>query len=786
MRAIKMRNNGQCNATEAANNSRASSSNGCGGNAADSETPHHASGHRLRAADPPSAADSLAPDSKNATLTPAQLRCHTSKNNGSSSNYNASSAVSSVGNKTETMDAPVDFEDEDSQCLPGSFDPLADAVARDAPLTFTARDDPRVVARLPLTFRELLPTIDQQLLYRQRQDAHQLAVEEDAVAAAATLTSSTESRVRPGEYPPVSDFLRERLPLAVGRVPGCRTKMVHAVEETDTPTSGAAGGAASRKSNRVAHEEPPTLEEEQRVYREQVSEEVLEYLLSPCLPRRCTPLSDGAADEGQETEGDRDSEQQRRPEEEQRYALVESCLSGLREVPSDSVEYGEILRRLVRVTDTRAASVPQQQEQQEQESQQEFGDSADLEVDLPAYARQLLVGCSASIRGEGKTERSLLLAGAEPRAPVVAATLRAALDAVLPPRMLLYYIVRYETAVELQRQRRAAQAQQEALRQAVQEHPDDRSSQAALEEVTALLSDHYTKAPVGMVLVLLERTSDVQAPREYLNGLERSIDDVLALCHARCCGRPLKLSTSAQNAQRPATITAPAAPSAGSPTPTRPAEERRKNQKGQLKSRAGATTAATTTTILSTVKNPVCTSTTKPLPARPAALTSSGGGSASVATTLHVLELNKQRCLVLFDLLGEEVLRQITVDLPERGILLRRLLDEAQLSLDARAVLARERVHATQEGLRDGQDDREALAAAMATLEVEAAALRERLATLQTRKAGLEAWAEERKVRAAAERDVRLRFEERLRERLTAHTEAMKTAHEVTRQSALA
>ncbi|KPI83032.1 hypothetical protein ABL78_7950 [Leptomonas seymouri] len=753
MRAVRMRNGGPHVAIEERN---------YGESAASSETQdcHHL------AATITSADTSVALFNKTATMPPRR---------GSPLNV-SSSTVTYNANTNSVPDAALTQTDclyeADELCVNGNADPLEEAFARDAPLTFTARDHPRVVARFPLHFNEMLITIDQQLQYRQRQAAHLDSVDAAPSLPQSSLASRSRGLSGSDDYPPASDFIGERLPFAVGRAPGCKTKMTH-------PETGAAVQEENPSAAVATSKEPElSVADEQRLYRERVAEEVLDYLLSPSSPRHFDAAEDASGEDG--------TPQQRDAADEQRHAMVEACLSGLREIPSDSVEYRGILHHLIQISDAQAASAQHQQQQQEPESDE----LVVPDVDVPRYARQLLAGCNSPDGGIVATpvvaaERaSTSLAGAEPRVPVVASTLRATLDAVLPPRMLLYYIISYDVALEVQQQRRAAQAQQEALRQILLEHPNDRSSQEELEEWTTLLAERYAHTPVGMVLVLMERTSDVQTPRAYLKGLEQSLEEVLMHCNARCCGRPLRLSTSAQNAQQQAPFSLAAAVRAAITTfsPTKPADSKTKGEKGSLKSR----TAAATLSILSAMKDPVCTRTTRPPPARPAALSSSGGGSASVTTTLNVLELNKERRLVHFDLLGEELLRQVTVDLPERGVLLRRLMDEARLSLEARGVLARERVYATQERLLEGQDAREALTEVHAQLESEAAQLRERLAFLQARKAGLKAWTEERKTRAAAEERRRIEFEVKLSERLTMHTAAMKAAQDAARYSALA
>ncbi|CAC9441482.1 hypothetical protein LINJ_04_0690 [Leishmania infantum JPCM5] len=641
-------------------------------------------------------------------------------------------------------------------------DPLAVAFALDAPLTFTARDDPRVVARLPLRFKDVLPTVCHQLQFRQRQATHQTSVDADSYTTKSNPLSSpvpptadaTSYAQPPYQHAHLSDMVMRLLPVAVGQGRSCKTAMMHPSDSEEDPTAAAttvAAAAAHGPENtdkhlhqqqlaasakaRAGHEAEdavlcaparvPVLEDQ--LYRTWAADQILDYLFSPTS-------ADGAGSV------DRD--------EARRSFTVAACLSGMREVPADTVEYVELLRRMLSLADSRRGAEPN-------------NDADDADVDLPAYVRDVLVGVLPT---ENAPAAAANTASAVERVPVVTTTLRSTLDAVLPPRLFLYYLIHQETAVAVQRQRQAAQQRQARLRRHLETHPDDVSVLEEIETLREALASEYTEVPVGAVLVILERTSDVQAPRDYLVKLERTLNEVLEKVKARCCGRPLQLirtSTAHPSCSRQQhTASAPAA---------------------SAKGREGAAAAA----ILATPDKWVCTHTLKPLPVQPVATSASGGGSATVAATLNVLELNKERTLVQLSLLGEELLRQVTVDLPERGILLRRLLDEAQLSIDARAILARERCNATQAHLLDGQDTREATAAQCKVLESEVAELRSRLASVTARKAALGAWVEEQKARELTASRERALFEHNLRERLVAHMERVKAAQDAERRSSL-
>ncbi|KAG5487848.1 hypothetical protein LSCM4_07527 [Leishmania orientalis] len=701
-------------------------------------------------------------------------------------------------------------------------DPLAIAFAQDAPLTFTARDDPRVIARLPLRFKDVLSTLCHQLQFRQRQATHQTAVDADSFCAKGNpLSAPPQPRAEETSYPPppyqhahLSNLVVRLLPIAVGQTRRCKTPFMHPKDTEEYPPAApatAAAAAAHRlesteeqhhngKSAASAqpedgHESEDAVQSapvsEDQLYRTQAAEQLLGYLFS-------SPSSaDGVG-----------------RDEARRGFTVTACLSGMREISSDTSEYVELLRQLVSQADSRQCAEPNDA-------------TDDVDVYLPAYVRDLLVGmpptesapAAASLAGIIATTSSTSVATARSvqnttatsskpssgsvggadaaqrtaagtvaaveRTPVVAATLRSALDAVLPPRLFVYYSIDRETAMAVQEQRRAAQHRHAFLRRHLKAHSEDANGVAEMEALREALAGEYAEAPVGVILVILERTSDVQAPRDYLVKLERTLDEVLERVQARCCGRPLQLN-SANTAQQSRSLRQQHTASAPSP-PSLPGT---KLKQGSINSSVKASLgkgreAPTRTTILATPEKQVCTRTLKPLPAQPAALSASGGGSATVAATLNVLELNKERTLVQLSMLGEELLRQVTVDLPERGILLRHLLDEAQLSIDAHAILARERFKATQEHLLDGQDVREAMVAQCKVLDSEVAELRSRLAYVTARKAALEVWVEERRAREQAASRERTHFETNLRERLTAHTERVKEAQDAARRSSL-
>ncbi|GET85676.1 hypothetical protein LtaPh_0406800 [Leishmania tarentolae] len=691
------------------------------------------------------------------------------------------------------QEASVDTADENGE---RAEDPLAVMFAEDAPLTFTARDDPRVIARLPLRFKDVLPTVCNQLQFRYRQATHQTCVDADRYSA------KSHPLLSPAPLPPadaaaspqpsyqhahLSEMVMRLLPIAVGQGRCCKTSMMHPFDnEGDPAAEGAAAHgpentdrhphqqqlAASATTRGVGHEAEeavlgaPTLVpvREDQQYRTWATEQLLDYLFSPT-----------SADSA-----DRD--------EARRSFTIAACLSGMREVPADTLEYVEVLNQLISLADLRRDA--------------ELDDASDgAEVDLPAYVRDVLVGVSPAENAPAASLASTTAAStvsAVERTPVVTTTLRSTLDAVLPPRLLIYYVIHQETAVTVQQQRQAAQQREAHLRRHLEAHPDDVSVLEEIETLREALASEYTEVPVGAVLVILERTSDVQAPRDYLVKLEKTLDEVLHNVQARCCGRPLKLisastANSSRSLQQQRTALAPTA-SGGSPSSfnsSPPADvklkqsARRGVSAASTKRREASAATATATAILHTSDKWVCTHTLKPLPAQPAATSVSGGGSATVLTTLNVLELNKERTLVQLNLLGEELIRQVTVDLSERGVFLRRLLDEAQLSIDSRAILARERSTATQERLLDGQDAREATAAQCKLLERQVAELRSRLAYATAHKAALETWVEERKARELAASCERAYFQTKLQERLVAHTELVKAAQDAARRSSL-
>ncbi|KAI5689045.1 Axonemal dynein light chain [Leishmania braziliensis] len=680
-------------------------------------------------------------------------------------------------------------------------DPLAVVFAQDAPLTLTARDDPCVIAHLPLRFKDVLPAVCHQLQFRQRQATHQTCVDADSFSTKDNpLTSPAPPTVDAASHPPppyqhahVSDMVVRLLPIAVGQARSCKTALMHPEEDEEDPTAATAAHgpestdeqqqqqqSAASTEKRADHEAEDAVQgapalapvSEHQLYRTRATEQLLEYFFSSPTP------ADGA------DSVDRD--------EARRSFTVAACLSGMREVPSGTVEYVELLREMVSLEDSLRDAKPDET-------------AVDAVVHLPPYVRDLLVGVSptestpaaASLASSGVASGVKNVAlrtangsvAAVERVPVVTTTLRSTLDAVLPPRLFLYYSVHHATAVAVHQRRQAAQRRQAHLRRHQEAHPDDVKGLEEMEALREALAGEYMEAPVGVVLVILERTSDVQAPRDYLLKLEQTLNEVLDTVRARCCGRPLKLirtSTAHQPAPKQQRHTASAPAASGLSPGTRLKQENASSSSSSMKAAsAKGQKAPATTIILATPDKQVCTRTLKPLPAQPAAMSASGGGSATVFSTLNVVELNKERTLVQLSLLGEELIRQVTVDLPERGVLLRRLLDEAQLSIDACAILARERSKATQEHLLDGQDVREATVVQCKVLESEVAELRSRLAYVTAHKAALRMWVEEQKARELAVSRERVNFETSLQERLTAHTERVKMAQDAARRSSL-
>lgn len=761
--------------------------------------------------------------------------------------------------------------DESSENLPGAgqelnlrddfaHDPVATAYAEEAPLTFTARDDPRVVARLPLRFCDVLRTVHHQLEYRRRQATHQTAVEAFAdptsrsgeprnvhcTPAQPTAVDGAEPQGRLYEHAHLSDLIVRLLPVAVGEERACKTAMMHPSEGDKAGTN--SGGAATPSTSNAASTGTRTTQSpavsptaaaddeveaavrgtshtallpEQELYRIAATEQLLDYLF--CPPPTTRPAG-GVVDAAAAAAGGIARDEARRE------YTVAACLNGLREVPSDSVEYAEVLHQLIAAADARVHGADGGEAADKDNERGPAASSALTDVLLPSYVRQVLIGlqppgaaamagskskskpaaaAASAARGQAaklvitpSAAAAALTAAAPERRPVVTATLRSTLDAVLPPRLFVYYTIQRDAAEQVQQQRRATMLRQTRLRQHIEAHPDDANAAAELDALAEALASDYAQMPVGAVMVVLERASEVQAPRDYLLKLEQTVDEVLQCVQARCCGRPIRLisSNSAQQSRHPApspppasTTLVPLPPSTAAPPP-RSASAAKTNVLGGTSDMAKAAAKAAerernalnSTKILATPSKPVCTRTLKPPPAQPAAISISGGGSATVAATLNVLELNKQRTLVQLSLLGEELVRQATVDLPERGVLLRRLLDEAQLSLDARAILVRERTTATQEHLLDGQDAREAAVTQGDGLQKEVAELRARQAYVLARKAALVAAVEGRKTREAAARQERLDYQESLRERLAGHTERVKAEQDAARRGSMA
>lgn len=305
---------------------------------------------------------------------------------------------------------------------------------------------------------------------------------------------------------------------------------------------------------------------------------------------------------------------------------------------------------------------------------------------------------------------------------------------------------------------------------------------------------------VGEVLLMIETASPRQSTRKDLLTLEVELDHYLERSRARGTGEPLRspgyygyLQTLQPQSQPYGTAEPGAHSLAPHPPPPRPNKKGKggtkalspptSTQQQQQQQHGGVAAAASVATAGSAAGDPAgAAAQLKKAGASPPASSSDCSkvmsGTTSVITALGSahLELNRERTTLQFHLLKEELLRQVAIDLPERGVLLARLLDEAQLSFDAYDVLIRcACIAALQHKCLDGVEERhtEAMAKA-AALEEELAALAARKAKLAERKGSLMVWVRERLAADEAARKQRTAFEEVVTERMRRHTEAVK------------
>ncbi|CAD2220230.1 Axonemal dynein light chain, putative [Angomonas deanei] len=317
------------------------------------------------------------------------------------------------------------------------------------------------------------------------------------------------------------------------------------------------------------------------------------------------------------------------------------------------------------------------------------------------------------------------------------------LDSVVPPRQLQFYNVDYDRCVERYKERKKVILRIQEITEYIKQNILDgkeylnaaRSEELRREEQLLAELDLIPEGGIGEVQCLLERPATTVIDRESVLRLEEVLDG--------------ELTDSAARGWQ---------------------QYRRENP---------VTSNANTSKKL----EPIAT-TTKAKP-------KSEGPSPGKAAP----ELNAERTLLQIHLLSEELLRQATVDLPERGVLLRRLLNQAYLSLEAHHTLAMENTALWMKteilpediGEHDPSDppkSNAALARRRSELEEEVRALQREKATLDRRRQALTQHHQEtqaaRELKVAQEKG----FQETLCDRLKEYTERVKAQERERRPSA--
>lgn len=604
-----------------------------------------------------------------------------------------------------------------------TWTPLEIAYSRDLPLDLIVYEAPQWIGDRPFRLGELLYVLERQLSYMKQQREHRqppdsvLFHRSDGTAAAVAVAAAAP------DVAFMTPLVQELLPVAVSQQHRLKVQLMHSNFAGSAQNSSRANTNhdgdddhpqhSSSSNNRDTSDtvaavdaavdngggkkmEAATLEEERELIRDAAAHQLRHYLFSSTAAAKTPALQ----------------------------TAINSLMSGARVVSSGAAEYAELLLELRGVEDRAARAAATAATPAAAVSSSPGAPSARL----PSYLRQLL--------------QSNAVAAPERCCPTVKSGMRGVLDLILPPRLVVSYVIEQDIVVALQQEQEALEEQQQALKAELAAHPGDLQRQDTLQMVERRLAE-MSSVVVGTETYVVERVSAAPAPREYLVALEESLDSLLQDSRARCCGLPLR----AGGTRHPA-----------------PAQGRYPKKKyGTIEVEA-------------LPKDGVCARTVRATADAPA---------TTVASTLNVLELSYERLVLQYHLLGAELLRQVAIDLPERGLMLRRLLNEGGLSLAAHSVLHRERCRATSERLLDGQEERESLAATAASLQADVASLKAEREALRQRKKGLQVWVKEQKEAEVAEQRRRKSFEEQLFERLATHTSAVRAAQDRERRASL-
>ena len=154
---------------------------------------------------------------------------------------------------------------------------------------------------------------------------------------------------------------------------------------------------------------------------------------------------------------------------------------------------------------------------------------------------------------------------------------------------------------------------------------------------------------------------------------------------------------------------------------------------------------------------------------------------ASKARWTGVCPVRAAICSMLFD----EVLRQTTIDMPERGLLLLRVRDEARMTIDALKSLHEASAAYGSQKLHDTTRGKPELVATIARLTEERDALRKQQRSLQAKMASLERCVKEQRDADAKRHSAEKQFLTSTNERLAQHIESVKRMHEQERKALL-
>eukprot|EP00796_Vickermania_ingenoplastis_P009101 gene9101-6394_t len=344
--------------------------------------------------------------------------------------------------------------------------------------------------------------------------------------------------------------------------------------------------------------------------------------------------------------------------------------------------------------------------------------------------------------------------------PVVLAKVSGVMDALVPPRLLVFFDIDDKLAERQFRNREKRQRKIETLIKENAAHPGNKRLLRELQEEKEL--QRLEDPVVGEAMLLMERASMSQSTRMDLLALEKEVERHLTESCSRCWGLPLKMNPQSSNF---------AGEGDGS-AQNRQSKSKNGQETDTVVMRQEPQTGLNNVPVGVNFYNTICPGT------KPTALSKEYGGTATVSKTLNIVELNHERTDIHLHLLGAELLRQIILDLPERGVLLSRVLNEAVLSMRVYEVLLKESSLDSGDTLLIGQKDRALAAKEISKLEEEIEELKAKRTALQQKKKSLKAVFEHRKTLELVKAQQERNFQEALLERLRTHAEETKEAQD--------